>query len=160
MRVSNDNLKLLNVNLVEFLRRYVTVDETWSYCYVSELQQKFLYFGILESERNTSHRLSCKELNYQRGILRCLSKLTISESCHYQRKTNTGSKESAIPTWQHQLVPQPLYTPNLAPSGFHLFAKPNLKTDEEVIFEIDVDDHDADEPNWCNSTPAPVVQVY
>lgn len=112
-RTSNYNLKHVNINAVDFLRRFVMVDETpwWkapllcvrieTTILAVEASWKSNGYDILGFQEDTYCRLSYITPNYQRNKLSCCSGWI--DSCHYREKIRNNSKEGAIPSWQYNV---------------------------------------------------------
>ena len=128
----------------DFLSRLVTMDETWLYHYDPETKQqsmecknppeKFLASIFSGSRRHPSHCLSSKGPNYQRGILIIFAGATEG---HFEGKTPREGHQGGL----HDNAPAhlafatqtilvylgfrcldyPPYSPDLAPSDYHLF---------------------------------------
>lgn len=178
VRTSSDNLKLFNKNQVDFLRRFVTVDETWIHHYIPESKrqsQQWKHHGSPPPKKAKSFSSAGKVMAtifwdskgillidyltkgqtingaYYAALLDQL-KAAIAEKrpgmvrkkvlfCHDNAPSHTSRiVREKLDQLRFQVIPHPPYSPDLAPSDFHLFPKLKLflagkkfKTDEEVI---------------------------
>ncbi|CAG9788975.1 unnamed protein product [Diatraea saccharalis] len=91
-RVSQECLDRFNSNTTDFLRRFVTTDETWVHHYILESKIQFKQW----TEKSHSDNMR---------VHTCLTAMAKFKELNYD------------------LLPHPVYSPDLAPSDFHLFPK-------------------------------------
>lgn len=193
--ISQDNLTLFRKNPTEFLRRFITMDETWIHHYTpeSKLQSK-QWIGPGESApKKAKSVLSANKVmasvfwdakgiifidylekgrsitgEYYASLLQRLSDEIKKKRPHLARKKVLFHHDNApvhscvvamakIHELKFEMLPHPPYSPDLAPSDYHLF--PNLKKhlggqrfhrNDEVIEAVNSYFEELDESYYSN----------
>jgi histone-lysine N-methyltransferase SETMAR len=169
VRLSKQHLARFQKNKTDFVRRFVTMDETWVYHYDPELRQQtaewtksvkkvmasvfwdakgILIINYLQTGKTITGEYYCSLLDQLDVKIRekrpGLTKKKIifhQDNAPAHKSVLTISKLTEL---KYELLEHPPYSPDLAPSDFHLF--PNLKkalrgkrfsSDEEVIAAVE-----------------------
>ena len=150
VRISRELLERFEKEGEDFLKKIITGDETWVHHYDHENKRQSMEYRITSAEKIQNTGLLTVFWNLERVVLAdFLEKETTINSQHYTetltalkrrikrigirnetllqhdnaRPHTSAATRDAIQHLDFSVLPHPLYSPDLAPSDFHLFPK-------------------------------------
>ncbi|UYV65562.1 hypothetical protein LAZ67_3004702 [Cordylochernes scorpioides] len=173
-KLSSDNLALFEANPEEFVNRFVTMDETWAHHFTPESKQQSMQWrhsGSPPPKKAKTVPSAGKGQtitgNYYANLVKQLreaikekSRGKLSRKIVYHQDNAPSHRSlqamAAIYDSGFELLPHAPYSPDLAPSDFHLFL--HLKKSlSDIHFRSDEESNIRGQTDICPSITAPPI---
>jgi hypothetical protein len=125
MKISEQCLERFNKNKTDFLRLFITMDETWIHHYTPESKQQstVVRSRLFSAKEDYLEKGKTITGEYYSNLLTRLDEKIREKRPGLQKKILAMGNLRDL---HYELLEHPPYSPDLAPSDFHLFPKLKL----------------------------------